>query len=106
MTSALIQIDNTRPSIASPRIREQDDGYEVEFVATDPGGNIAAVEVAVDGGAWQPIDPLDGVADSSEERYQISIDPGETELPQRSIHVRVTDSFGNLGGDAWPLEEN
>jgi hypothetical protein len=106
MTSSVFQIDNTRPSIASSRVREQNDGYDVEFVAADPGGHVAAVEVAVDGGEWQPVDPLDGVADSSEERYQVRVDPGETELSQRSIHVRVTDSSGNLGGDAWPLEED
>jgi len=103
-TSSVFRIDNTRPSIGEPRIRESGDGYEVEFVATDPGGNVAAVEIAVDAGEWQPLEPLDGVADSAEERYLTRIEAGDAGPPQRSIHVRVTDTSGNLGGDAWPLE--
>jgi len=44
------------------------------------------------------------VADSAEERYLTRIEAGAAGSPRRSIHVRVTDTSGNLGGDAWPLE--
>jgi hypothetical protein len=74
-------------------------------LASDPGGNVAAVEIAVDGGAWVPLDPLDGVADSSEERYRTVIDEGAWEPgASRTLRVRVTDAAGNLGGDAWSFD--
>ncbi len=101
--SAVFQVDNTRPSVQPPQIRSIAEGFEVEFVAADPGGNVAAVEAAVDGGAWQLLDPLDGVADSAEESYRMRVEPGQGSISPRSIHLRVTDTSGNLGGDAWPL---
>ena len=79
----------------------------VRIVATDPGGNLAAAEVAVDSGDWQPLDPLDGVADSPEETYLLQIESsGVADVTggHRTIKVRVTDSAGNVGGDAWSLD--
>ena len=105
---AAFRVDNTRPSIGTPRIQYSGSRYEFEFVASDAGGNLAAAEVAVDSGDWQPLDPLDGVADSPEERYLLLIDPVEDDdasAGHRTVRVRVTDSAGNMGGDAWPLEE-
>ncbi len=105
--SAAFHIDNTRPSIGDPRIQRNGRRYELEFVASDPGGNLAAAEVAVDSGDWQPLDPLDGVADSAEERYLLVIDPAEDDGAvgrQRTVRVRVTDWAGNMGGDAWVLD--
>lgn len=105
-TSPAFRVDNTRPSIADPRIRAEAGGFDVEFTAADPGGAVAAVEVAVDDGAWEPLDPVDGVADSAEERYRTRVEPREpAPAATRAIRVRVTDGSGNLGGDAWPLGE-
>ncbi len=101
--SPAFHIDNTRPVVAAPRIRSRSGAFDVEFVATDAGGNVAAVEVAVDGGDWQPLDPLDGVADSDEEFYRLRVEPAAARTANRSLRVRVTDASGNLGGDAWPL---
>jgi FtsP/CotA-like multicopper oxidase with cupredoxin domain len=79
-------------------------GRGVSFVARDPGGQVAAVEVAVDGRGWQPVLPLDGVADSVEERYEVAIEPPQDdEITVRSLRVRVVDAAGNLGGDLWVL---
>jgi len=105
--SAAFRIDNTRPSIGDPRIRRDGARYDLEFVATDPGGNLAAAEVAVDSGDWQPLDPMDGVADSSEERYLLvieAVDDDDEVEGHRTVKVRVTDSAGNMGGDAWLLD--
>jgi len=80
----------------------------VEFVASDPGGNVVAAEVAVDAGDWQPLDPIDGVADEAEERYQMVIEPLHRGGPdgERTLKVRVTDSAGNMGGEAWALGDD
>jgi len=67
---------------------------------------VAAVEVAVDGSDWQPLHPVDGVADSEEERYRLVVDPVTDEArASRALMVRVTDAAGNLGGEMWLLED-
>jgi sugar lactone lactonase YvrE len=104
-TSAAFWIDNTRPSVGAPQIRHDDARLEVEFVASDPGGSVVVAEVAVDTGDWQPLEPLDGVADEADERYRLVIEPdGEAGIDGlRTVKVRVTDAAGNVGGDAWAL---
>jgi sugar lactone lactonase YvrE len=108
-TSAAFSIDNTRPSVGAPQVRHDDARLEVEFVASDPGGSVVVAEVAVDSGDWQPLEPLDGVADEADERYRLVIEPDDevgNDGP-RTVKVRVTDAAGNVGGDAWALgEEN
>ena len=103
--SAPFWIDNTHPVVGEPKIGRTGADYEVEFVASDPGGNLAAAEVAVDAGEWRPLDPQDGVTDSREERYEFVIreESGVTEEP-RTFKIRVTDSSGNIGGNAWVLD--
>jgi len=94
-------VDNTRPRIEGPQVNRERGALLVEFSATD-SGTIAACEVAVDGGSWGPLDPLDGLADSAEEHYRLRLE-GEG---RRSLMVRVTDSVGNLGGQLWIVNGN
>jgi hypothetical protein len=96
--SAIFVIDNTRPALGQPEIDAGAAGVTVRFTALDPGGAIAAVEVSLDGGAWQPLVPLDGVADSEEERYEYVIDAAEIGGEKGALRVRVTDVAGNQGG--------
>jgi two component regulator with propeller domain len=95
-------VDNHRPGVGTPEIHKTDAGWEVRFEAEDPGGQIAAVEAAIDGGEWTPLAPDDGVADSPLERYRLDV-PREL-LPERSertVLVRVVDAAGNVGGEMW-----
>jgi sugar lactone lactonase YvrE len=102
--SSVFQVDNTRPALDRGRIRRAEESCEIEFTASDPGGSVVAVEVAFDGGEWEPVDPLDGVADSPSERYRMIVG-GEASHGDcaGTMRVRATDAAGNLGGDAWPL---
>jgi hypothetical protein len=102
--SDVFRIDNTRPSVDGLAIDSAEAGYEVEFVALDPEGSVAAVEVALDGGQWQPLNPLDGVADSEREQYRLVVESHPAASALRSLTVRVTDAAGNLGGEMWLLE--
>jgi hypothetical protein len=105
--SEVFVIDNTRPSVRKLDLAHQGGGLRVEFQALDPGGSVAAVEVAVDGGEWMPLDPLDGVSDSEEEQYELLVGPPSEPGPNaRSLMVRVTDAVGNLGGEMWLLEDD
>jgi len=105
--SGLFRIDNTRPTVGAPSVLERDGRVQVEFVASDPGGNVVSTEVAVDAGDWAPLDPLDGVEDSAEESYRLVLDPALAEESDggRTLRVRVTDASGNMGGNAWALDE-
>lgn len=103
--SDLFVIDNSRPTVEGLDVKRAEKGLQVEFVARDPGGTVAAVEVALDGAAWQPLHPLDGVADSAEERYRLVVEPDPAATDgTRALLVRVTDAAGNLGGEMWLLE--
>jgi outer membrane protein assembly factor BamB len=103
--SDAFRVDNTRPSVGDHEVERSDEGYGVRFVARDPGGSVAAVEVAIDGGEWKPLSPLDGVADSELESYRLIVQRnGENPAGARSMIVRVTDSSGNLGGAMWRID--
>jgi hypothetical protein len=103
--SEAFRVDNTRPSVGDFEIERVSKGHEVRFVARDPGGSVAALEVAIDGRGWMPLSPLDGVADSELEQYTLIVEPDATHGDgARSMIVRVTDSSGNLGGAMWRVD--
>jgi len=102
--SEMFRIDNSRPVVEDWTIERRGATRRVAFTAVDPGGIVAAVEVAMDAGAWQPLYPEDGVADSEIERYRLTLpEDGETDLPE-SVRVRITDAAGNLGGEMKRVE--
>lgn len=103
-TSEAFRIDNTRPLVDGLRVIRDGASVDVEFIASDPHGRISSVEIALDGGAWEPLEPIDGVADSEQERYRARIETGSDAGPGRYLRVRVADAAGNLGGDAWLIE--
>jgi sugar lactone lactonase YvrE len=103
--SDAFRVDNTRPSVGEFEVDRTSNGHEVRFVARDPGGSIAALEVAIDGRGWMPLSPLDGVADSELEDYTLIVEPDPSSRTDgRSMIVRVTDSSGNLGGAMWRID--
>jgi len=103
-SSDAFHVDNHRPGLGAPDIRSSADSWEVGFAAEDPGGQLAALEVAVDGGEWTPLSPADGVADSPVEHYRIVVprDPGRAR-EARTLLVRVVDAAGNVGGELWKV---
>jgi len=93
--SDAIEIDNTPPAIkvSGPSITGQT--AEVVFDATDVTSRIVRGEYSVDGGAWQLIFPVDGIADSAHETFKVRISfdkPGE-----HLIAFRCADSSSNVG---------
>ena len=93
--SDAIEIDNTPPVIKvnGPSIAGQT--AEVVFDATDATSRIVRGEYSVDGGAWQLIFPVDGIADSAHETFKVRIafdKPGE-----HLIAFRCADSSSNVG---------
>jgi sugar lactone lactonase YvrE len=102
-TSETFLIDNSRPSLSDWSVERRGREHHVAFTAIDPGGAVAAVEIAVGDGDWQPVRPEDGVADSELERFRLTLSvDGNEDVP--SVRVRVTDSAGNLGGEMRRVE--
>jgi hypothetical protein len=93
--SDVVLIDNTTPVVrsSSPRINGRQ--VEVEFSAEDGTSNISRAEYSIDGGRWQLIFPVDGMADSPSERFTVTAtltSPGE-----HTITLRAYDSNTNVG---------
>ncbi len=98
------RVDHTPPRLVDLSVRSRGRTYEVEFTALDPDGRVEAVEYALDGRTWRSVDPLDGVADSEEERYRVEIPLDGVPEAGGHLVLRVTDAFGNLGGEMRRLQ--
>ena len=61
----------------------------------DRGSTLRRCEYSVDGGSWTLVEAADGVTDSPQERFMITL----TNLPagEHVISVRVYDAAGNAG---------
>jgi hypothetical protein len=96
-------VDNTRPAVSDVRVERNGRGWDVRFTARDPGGRVAAVEVAIGGSDFRPVVPVDGVADSASEPYELRVDaPADGDAA--AVRVRVVDAAGNVGGDLRSLD--
>jgi hypothetical protein len=98
------EVDNTRPAVDAREQRLEDGVTVVSFEALDPGGRIESVEASVDGEPWRMLAPVDGVADSSTERYEIRVPGADDGTVTRTLRLRVTDGVGNQGGGLWTIE--
>ena len=73
----------------------------VRIDASDPGGAVASLEYSLDGGAWQSVEPADGVHDGPRESYRIELSRGASEVT-RKLALRITDRSGNVSG-VWRM---
>ncbi|HEX6718090.1 MAG TPA: hypothetical protein VF088_13315, partial [Pyrinomonadaceae bacterium] len=91
-----IDIDNTPPvvkEVGQPQLTR--DAVRVVFSADDATGKVKKADASFDGGAWVPVFPDDGIADSGHEVYSVefnAVGPGE-----HTISLRVFDTSGNIG---------
>jgi hypothetical protein len=91
-----VDIDNTPPVVkvvGQPQISGQ--SVRVVFTVDDATGKVKKGDASVDGAAWLPVFPDDGIADSGHETYTLdfsSLAPGE-----HTISIRSFDSSGNVG---------
>ncbi len=91
--SAAFQIDHTPPVIAVGGVRAAGGKTVVPFTVTDADSPVAKVEYSRDGGLrWTAMFPLDGIADSKSERYELTIDGP---LGDAGITIRAQDSMNN-----------
>jgi hypothetical protein len=93
LDGAPFEIDNTPPQIAFGSVRFDEGHTLVTFDVKDDDAPVERAEYSQDGLKWRSVFPLDGIADSREERYQLTIDG---ELGARGLTVRASDSMDNV----------
>jgi hypothetical protein len=91
-----VDIDNTPPvvkTVGQPQVTR--DAVKVVFSVDDATGKVKKADASLDGTAWIPVFPDDGIADSGHEVYTLdfaALGPGE-----HTISLRTFDTSGNIG---------
>ena len=83
-----IDVDNTPPTIATGDPRARAPRRRLGVRVRDAQSPIQKVEYSIGGGPWQLVYPVDGLADSPDERYEI---PLANEADAARIMIRATD---------------
>jgi hypothetical protein len=101
-TSEVLSVDNTPPRVQSLRAEVRGDKVEVSFQVSDTFSPVEGAELAVNGGDWTSLSPVDGVADSPDETYRMAVEsPGRGE---HTVGVRALDQMGNRGAGHVRIE--
>ena len=91
-----VDIDNTPPVVkVSGQPQLKGDSVRVVFSVDDATGKVKKADASIDGAAWGPVFPDDGIADSGHEVYSVDfsgLGPGE-----HTISLRTFDTSGNIG---------
>jgi hypothetical protein len=92
LVSAAFEIDNTAPLIDASAHKRDGAQMQLAFRVTDDHSPIERVEFSQDGQQWRPVFPIDGIADSRSERYEIAL---EGPIGPRGVTLRASDSMNN-----------
>ncbi len=93
LDSSAFEIDNPPPAILVHGVRTEGGRTLVGFEIKDHHSPIQRVEYSEDGLQWRGVLPKDGIADSKDEQYELSIDG---ELTERGLILRASDSMNNV----------
>jgi hypothetical protein len=93
LDSIAFEVDNTPPVITVGAVRVERGRTIIPFDVKDDHSPIQRVEFSQDGQRWRGVFPVDGIADSLEEHYELTIDG---ELGERGLTLRATDSMNNV----------
>jgi len=93
MESNAFEIDNTPPDIIVRSVRVDRGRTVISFDVKDDHSPVQRVEFSQDGQKWRGVFPVDGIADSRDEHYELPIDG---ELGDRGLTLRATDTMNNI----------
>lgn len=93
MDSVAFEIDNTPPTFAIGGVRSDRGRTIVTFDVKDDHSPIQRVEYSTDGQHWRAVFPVDGIADSRSEHYELPVDGT---FGERGITLRATDAMNNV----------
>ena len=93
LDSAAFEVDNTPPAIVIRSVRFERGRTIISFDVKDDHSPVQRVEFSQDGQRWRGVFPVDGIADSREEHYELPI---EGELDARGLTLRASDTMNNI----------
>jgi len=102
LDSATFDIDNTPPTVVVTGARRDGARTILVFEVRDQDSAVQRVEYSADGTRWQMLYPLDGIADSRVERFELVL---EGDAATGGVTIRATDALNNIGsgrGDVPP----
>jgi hypothetical protein len=93
LVSEAFDVDNGAPAITVQQVVRDGAATRVAFEVIDSFSPVSTVEYSVDTGRWQAAYPLDGAADSRQERFEIRVDGDAA----GRVVIRATDTMNNAG---------
>ena len=91
--STAFDIDNTPPAITVGAVRRESGRTIVGFEIRDADSAVQKAEYSLDGDRWLTVYPVDGIADSRLERFELALDG---EIGARGVIIRATDALNNV----------
>jgi len=88
-------IDNTAPEITNVTSGSNGRQRAISFQVSDKWNLISNVQYSIDAGGWQIVYPVDGISDSENEQFEITI-PSEHSGPLY-LAIKAIDSANNVG---------
>ena len=95
LVSAPVMIDNTPPILTLGEVRRSGATAHVEWEANDRASALRRCEYSLDANSWVPMESVDGVIDSQNEKFALDLtglSPGE-----HLLVIRAADSANNTG---------
>jgi sugar lactone lactonase YvrE len=93
LDSAAFDIDNTPPTFSAAAARLDGNRTIVSFDVKDDQSPVQRVEYSDDGEEWRAVFPVDGIADSRSEHYELAL---AGRIGSRGITIRAIDSMNNV----------
>jgi hypothetical protein len=93
--SGPVVIDNTPPLISIKPPTRAGNNVHIVFSASDGTSPLRRCEYSLDAGIWQPLEAADGITDSKQEGFDLSLP--NVAAGEHVIAIRVYDTAGNAG---------
>ena len=93
-------IDNSPPQITVPPASRENETITLEFTVSDTHSPVERVEYSTDTEQWQLIYPNDGISDSTEELFSVTVDADDF---SRMV-IRATDAMDNTATTGTSFE--
>jgi sugar lactone lactonase YvrE len=93
LDSVALEVDNTAPEVVLQPVRTAGGRTSIAFEVRDDHSPVRRVECSEDGLAWRAVFPIDGLADTRVERYDLTL---ERPLGPRGLTLRITDAMNNV----------
>ena len=92
MESVSFDVDNTPPVIELQSATRSGSKATVKFVVRDEQSAVQRVEYSLDASRWRVAYPVDGIADSRREEFEVTLD----DAAAGNIIIRATDAMNNI----------